>query len=315
MRFNVEPWAPEYAAPFDAAAPAGAPTDAPAAAVEESVELPVGEWRPLRPSPQTVVPGTVLFVDGVQRIDAFVWVTPAEGEARPGICASYAAGAIRCDGRAQIAGIQVQRGLFSPVAGEIRTNKATYPAQMAAGESVEQLRHAVHEQMSRLEARVAAVASSDAGGADLIVIDGPIRASQDVAGAMGYVKTHHVRYLSDAAHRVVAELAPGERTPLFVMATSWSRYSWYLRLPGPAGHAWAGIVRCEVPIGRSPAQASATADAAAATLPRFASTAHKDPRAPQNLYPIAGLERELRRRLGDPAYLYRELRVAAAKSA
>ena len=37
----------------------------------------------------------------------------------------------------------------------------------------------------------------------------------------------------------------------------------------------------------------------------------KDPRAPQNLYPIAGLERELRRRLGDPALLYRSLRAAA----
>ncbi|MCU1353688.1 MAG: hypothetical protein JWM05_2897, partial [Acidimicrobiales bacterium] len=32
----------------------------------------------------------------------------------------------------------------------------------------------------------------------------------------------------------------------------------------------------------------------------------------QNLFPIAGLERELRRRLGDPALLIRSLREAAA---
>ena len=48
-----------------------------------------------------------------------------------------------------------------------------------------------------------------------------------------------------------------------------------------------------------------------ATLPRFASQEHKDPRAPQNLYPIAGLERALRRRLGDARLLYRSLREAS----
>jgi len=46
-------------------------------------------------------------------------------------------------------------------------------------------------------------------------------------------------------------------------------------------------------------------------LERFASAAYKDARAPQNLYPIAGLERELRRRLGDPRLLYRALRLTA----
>jgi hypothetical protein len=38
---------------------------------------------------------------------------------------------------------------------------------------------------------------------------------------------------------------------------------------------------------------------------------HKDPRAPQNLVPIGGLERELRHRLGDQQVLYRALRAAA----
>jgi hypothetical protein len=54
------------------------------------------------------------------------------------------------------------------------------------------------------------------------------------------------------------------------------------------------------------------ADLAQVTLVRYASAEYKDARAPQNLYPIAGLERELRRRLGEPALLYRALRAAAA---
>jgi hypothetical protein len=49
-----------------------------------------------------------------------------------------------------------------------------------------------------------------------------------------------------------------------------------------------------------------------ATLPRYASARHKDPRAPQNLYPIGGLERELRRRLGDKELAIRALRSSAA---
>ncbi len=46
-------------------------------------------------------------------------------------------------------------------------------------------------------------------------------------------------------------------------------------------------------------------------LPRFGSVEYKDARAPQNLYPVAGLERDLRRRLGDPQLLHRALRLAA----
>ena len=49
------------------------------------------------------------------------------------------------------------------------------------------------------------------------------------------------------------------------------------------------------------------------TLARYASAGYKDSRAPQNLYPIAGLERALRRRLGDAGVLYRALRSAAGR--
>ena len=50
------------------------------------------------------------------------------------------------------------------------------------------------------------------------------------------------------------------------------------------------------------------------TLPRFASTAYKDPRAPQNLVPIAGLERRLRGMLGDGRLLHRALTLAAHRT-
>ena len=112
---------------------------------------------------------------------------------------------------------------------------------------------------------------------------------------------------------MLAALAPGERTPAFTVGTSWTRHSWYVRLPGPAGAPLAGVVRCECPADRGARRRSPRwPTSPPAVLPRYASEAHKDARAPQNLYPIAGLERELRRRLGDPALLHRALRVAAA---
>ena len=89
-------------------------------------------------------------------------------------------------------------------------------------------------------------------------------------------------------------------------------WSWYLRLPGPAGAPWAGIVRVECSPDLTIQQAIELADLSAVTLPRFASTPYKDPRAPQNLVPIAGLERRLRGLLGDARLLHRTLVRGAA---
>jgi hypothetical protein len=62
----------------------------------------------------------------------------------------------------------------------------------------------------------------------------------------------------------------------------------------------------------TPQEAISLADISLATLPRFASTAYKDPRAPQNLTPIGGLERRLRALLGDARLLHRALTIATA---
>jgi hypothetical protein len=161
--------------------------------------------------------------------------------------------------------------------------------------------------MGELEAALATEEDTE-----LIVVDGPLRGALEQQCRVGYVKTHHVSYLPDEIEGVVGKLAPGQRTPLFLTLGRWGRFCWYVRLPGGVGHAWAGVVRCETTADCEVGAAVKVADIVTKALPRFASVSHKDPRAPQNLYPIAGLERDLRRRLGDPALLYRDLRVAAA---
>jgi hypothetical protein len=129
---------------------------------------------------------------------------------------------------------------------------------------------------------------------------------------VGYVKTHRTAYGPPVVRAVVARLAVGERTPLLGVGGIRPRFTWYHRLPCAHRHGWAGVVRLEVPAPVGVGRAAVVADRLAVTLGRFASCEQKEPRAPQNLYPVAGLERELRRRLGDPGLLFRALREAAA---
>ena len=167
---------------------------------------------------------------------------------------------------------------------------------------------------TRGEAEAALAARVSVGGQQLVV-DGPLSQHRHLGGALGYVKTLQRGYGPPDVLRVAGMLEPGERTPVFVVGESVARWSWYVRLPGPLVHPLAGVVRCEAATDQSLAAAVGLADRSACSLPRFASAVHKDTRAPQNLYPIAGLERKLRNRLGDQALLLRALRVAVANAA
>jgi hypothetical protein len=304
VRFAVETWAPEFGAPVGGDVFGESDAD-----VDAGVEVPPREWAPIAPAQPPAA--CVLFVDGVQRIDARVWVEDGEGASRQGVCASWAAGVVRCDGRARVVAAEVRRGVLCPGEGveAIPTRHGDYRAYPVAEVGGDPLGQALGRVRGDLEGRVAVEAGPDR---DLLVVDGPLGDRRHIDGAVGYVKAHHVSYLPPAVQPVVGRLEPGERTPLFRIGSDRFRWSWYVRLPGPATHAWWGVVRCEV-AGELPLpDAVVRADVVSATLPRFASQPHNDPRAPQNLHPIAGLERELKRRLGDPLLLERALRAAAA---
>ncbi len=299
MRYTVEAWDSDYGAPTD-------PEQIDASDhVDVSVEVAVDDWRPL--TPEVDGAGDVLFVDGVRRIDATLWID------RPGdfpafsLAATYAAGSVRCRERATLESASVGRGLFTSTdAEDVVTSVGTYPVRATKGSTSEELWLGIQHRLGDLEAAVARAA----GGAEMVVVDGPLSHVREIPGAVGYVKTHKVQYLPLGLRQVLTSLSVGQRTPLFITTTHWSRFSWYLRLaraPGPAG----GLVRCEVSADQPVADAVRAAAKASATLPRFASSLHKDPRAPQNLYPIGGLERELRHRLGDREMAVRALRASS----
>lgn len=306
MKFSVDPWDPSYGSALEQV------LDPSEVVVNADIEVASDDWQPIdAPDGPDARAEVVLFVDGVRRVDARVWIEDDVGGVEPGVCASYAAGVVRAGEQAEIVAASVGRGVFS-ASGAIRPiptrySEVIYTPHTAGDSTPEALWLAIQDQMSRREVEMAELARREAPEDALVLVDGPVTNRAHVPGAVGLIKTHAAAYLPPELHRLVGTLPEGARTPLFTIGGRGSRHSWYLRLPGGRGAPWSGVVRCECSSEMDPADAITLAGRVGATVPRYASEPHKDPRAPQNLYPIGGLERELRRRLGDPDLLYRAL--------
>jgi hypothetical protein len=315
-RMFVDAWDPSYGASFEG--DSDGPSSASSAQVDTDVEVPAAEWGPIDVSSSVRCPDVVFLVDGVRRNDAGLWTAEEDGTSYAGLAASYAAGVVRCDlarGVAELVGARVARGLFtaSPSAADVRAGSVLYEVHRVSGTGeASKLPAAVQGPLTALEIDISSMARE--GGGDLLVVDGPLRNRRQLPRTIGYVKTQQKQYLPAALTAVVTSLKPSQRTPVFHLGTVWGGWSWYLRLPGASGAPWSGIVRVECSPDLTPAEAVELADISGATLPRFASSAYKDPRAPQNLVPIAGLERRLRGLLGDARVLHRALTLATARS-
>jgi hypothetical protein len=317
----VDAWDPAYGSSFSGDEGGGdGPASASSAAVDTDVEVPAAEWQPID-VPAAGCPDVVFLVDGVRRNDAGLWTAEEDGTSYAGLAASYAAGVVRCDlarGAAELVGARVGRGLFtaSPSAADVQAGSVRYEVHRIHGTGeASKLPAAVQGPLTALEIDISSVArDGGSDGTDLLVVDGPLRNRRQLPRTIGYVKTQQKQYLPAALTTVVTSLRPGQRTPVFHLGTVWGGWSWYLRLPGASGAPWSGIVRVECSPDLTADQAIELADVSGATLPRFASSAYKDPRAPQNLVPIAGLERRLRSMLGDSRILHRALTLATARA-
>ena len=308
QQLYVEGWAPEYGSPFE--------TDealADEGKVDETVEVD-GPWAPVPGDDDGVE--SIAFVDGVRRIDARLTIDQPDGPI-PGICGSYGVGAVvwhRTKPESEYLDLAVDRlavfdnGQGVPIPS---TDQIVYRSESVPDSDPGMLVKRFHSAMRRAEANLS---ERLAQSGLFVVADGPIN-DLSATEKVGYVKSHRAPYLSPVNSPVVGRLKAGERTPLFVIGRGgqYERYSWYQRLADlPGAHSWTGIVRCEVSSALSTAAAAAIANRTAAVLKLVGSEAHIDPRAPQNLVPIAALERQLRRMLGDPAFVYRSLRSAVA---
>jgi hypothetical protein len=306
LQITVDAWDPSFADNPES------PSRSNQAIVNAGVELEPADWRPV--DAPASGPRRIVVVDGVRRIDARVELFE-DGERWPGVCVSWAAGAVACDldghasPEAAVVEVAVERGLFAAV--DPGADFGRYPFRKAESADPGELIATAQAAMAELEAKVSSLVTMDA---ELSVLDGPLRGRTRLPHSVGYIKSHHRSYLQGELNAVVERLRPGQRTPVFHLMSGWPRYTWYLRLPGTSSRGWAGIARLEAADDLSEEAAIALADATAASLPPLGSAAHKDARAPQNLTPIAGLERRLKRMLGDPRLLLRSVRAASLET-
>lgn len=322
-RFKLDPWSLDYEAPL------GALDQEPPDAVDWKVET--EDWH--RPPPRRRAPASrpLAFIDGRRRVESRLLDTDeATGAMAHAALGAIAVGAVLVDPAeraARFGALTIRRVLAGPPDRALPALTAggfTYaplddePLKLAAPEGAQGADVPVLALQSAMIWEEARLAAKLAEGGALVIRDGPLRWHPVVDTlVVGYVKTQQRPYLAGEQQALVRRLGAGERTPLFRLGSPGSeraRLSWYLRLaPVPAGaHDLAGIVRLEV-LDRLEAQgdggAIALADALAEVLPRYASHPTRDPRAPQNLVPVAALERELGRRMGDALLVSRRIRA------
>ncbi len=312
---RADPWAPEYGMGFEAR------VDEPFTLADTAVET--DDWtHPIQPQPAQVQP--VCFVDGVRRVD--LRVLASDGPVRaPGLFGSFAVGSVHCDGRAAFGEHRVGRRVIVggglPVeAVEVRTGNATLCFQPTCEASsdpdapLDRLQEAMRAEENALAAHIAGTSAAGRGASTdpLVVVDGPLRLGEPIPGAIvGAIKRFVRRYLEPEQDELLGRLVAGQRTPLFGLLDregALRGYSWYMRVADLTGpwHDRAGVVRCEVRAAHGVEGALGLAERVTALLPRFAGRP-ADPRTPQNLVPIAGLEGWLRHRMGDVRVIRRAL--------
>ena len=134
MSFSVDGWDPTYGTSLELEEDLGESS----AEVDVGIEVPPNRWRPISAGPAVAPPCPVLFVDGVRRIEARVWIddvsngSPAT-DASAAICASYAAGVVCCcDAGAHFLSAETRRGLFTvaPHAEDIVTSAGPYVGEL-----------------------------------------------------------------------------------------------------------------------------------------------------------------------------------------
>jgi hypothetical protein len=310
-RFSVrlDPWAAEYESGLQLTES----DDEPFVEVDTTVET--DDWRPLRPGPGPR-PATLAFVDGVRRVEHRLLLESEEERTVFGLLGSFAVGATRVDGRARVTHEQVERvscvgggvalsRLEAPVPGSRQT--LVFTPQATAENTPLAPVQCLQNSMRRREA---ALGEALAAECSLVFLDGPLTfLAQSQRPVVGFVKRLLKTYLPAPQGAVLRRLAVGERSPLFLIRSHAPRYSWYVRLSTGRSidASLAGIARLETSGALDLDLAREVADISARELPRFASSPEHDPRAPQNLYPIGGLETALRHLLGDHLLLRRAI--------
>ncbi len=301
---RLDPWAAEY----EGSIQLGEEDDA----VTVDIRVETAAWAAIRPA-AAPPPRRLAFVDGVRRIEHRLLVAEA-GRTVFGLLGSFGVGAVLVDGAARVGHETI--GRVAVTGGGLKLDPFEAPIDGRGSLRFEPRSEAENTPVAPVNGLQQAMRQNEAGLAerlsaevDVVFQDGPLTFLTAAAGGsvVGFVKRLLRNYLDASTHALLPRLDVGERTPLFLISGREPRYAWYVRIARgrPIESALTGVVRLEAKAARGLAEARALADLSARELPRFSSDAMRDPRAPQNLFPIGGLEARLKHLLGDPAVVRR----------
>jgi len=280
-------------------------------AVPVDIRVESAAWAAVRPGPAPR-PGRIAFVDGVRRVEHRLLIGNGERTVF-GLLGSFGVGAVLVDGGARVGHETI--GRVAVAGGGLKLDPFVAPVDGRASLLFEPRCEAENTPVAPVEGLQKAMRTTEAGLAarlsaevDVVFLDGPLTfLTAARGGVVGFVKRLLRNYLDPSAHALLPRLEVGERTPLFLIPGREPRYSWYVRIARgrPIESALTGVVRLEARAARGLDEAKALADLSAREMHRFASDATRDPRAPQNLLPIGGLEARLKHLLGDAAVIRR----------
>jgi hypothetical protein len=309
LKLRADPWMPDFGMGFQASI-----EEEPAAQASPFVER--DDWSAAIETEEPAETGPIWFVDGVRRVEVRL-IAESEGRRVPGLFGSYAVGSVCSDGKAIFGEHRVGRALITgggmqPDRMEVEIGGTTLSFDPVSEEGSEPDRPLwrLQQVMRRAEADLAAYLAAETDR--VVLVDGPLGLRDPTAcPVVGVVKRFARQYLGPEEESLIGRLRPGERTPLFGLGIPnqpVERYAWYTRLvPWRAPwHDHAGVVRCEIPAGLGLARSVEVAGVVSGLLPRYAGRP-SDPRAPQNLAPVGGLESWLRHRLGHAGIIRRAL--------
>jgi len=308
MAWKLEAWNPEYALPErvsseDEARGLGE--------VKTHYETTWAARTPPKQEPQRWP--IVYLVDGRQRIDAQI----IDSRGRRALLATVIAGAVLRDGSGiRPVGEPLKRHLLlhsSDLEEPLPPGLSHYQPVRTDKSDPAGLRSKVIELMRHLEA---SLVNGLEGG--LVIMDGQIypgeQAYRTPERLLGYTKTQAASYLKPEQQALLYELQPYQRSPIFQIPGYALRrpvdvFSWYVRLPlepKTTFYGGAALLRVETPT-PEPHAAIQLADLSVSLFCALASSPAKDPRAPQNLIPIGGLEQWLGRHLGQAEVVQRRI--------
>jgi len=302
---RLDPWAAEYDGPMQLG------DEEPTGRVDLSIEGVA--WGPIRPPPGPL-PHRAAFVDGVRRVEQRLLIEDGPRTIF-GLLGSFGVGATEVGERARvgheaIGRVAVSGGGFGlePFVARLGPQVLRFAPETVPENTPVAPLQGLQAAMRRSEA---ALAERLAPERDVVFLDGPLSYLTVAHGpVVGFVKRLLQNYLEPGPAGLLRWLEVGQRTPVFLIeGARTARYSWYLRLCAgrPVDTPLAGVVRLETAGSLDRLRVVALADLSVRCLPRLASDPARDPRAPQNLYPIGGLEARLRHLLGDAVLVRRAI--------